>query len=72
MPSTVPSTSSREPQETETAPTVDLQTDQQQNSGPALPDEPAIEADISSREQADVHHDDGGEVMEDNEDTVIY
>lgn len=71
MPSTVPETSPREPQEAETAPTVDLQTDQQQNSAPAPPDEPTVETDTAGREP-DVHHDDGGEVMEDKEDTVIY
>lgn len=50
----------------ETASTVDV------HAAPARTDEPTVETNIPSREHAEVHHDDGGEVMEDNEDTVIY
>lgn len=65
MAATVTEEGSKEPHEMETASTVDV------HAAPARTDEPT-ETNIPSREHAEVHHDDGGEVMEDNEDTVIY
>lgn len=47
------------------------QVKQQQSSEPAKSEAPTNGTD-AGHEQADAHHDDGGEVVEDNEDTVIY
>lgn len=65
-------TASKEPQEA--ADTADAQPKQEQSSEPTRTDAPTNRTNTTGagHEQADVHHDDGGEVVEDNEDTVIY
>lgn len=45
---------------------------QGQNSEPIESEEATNGTDTAAQEQTDAHHDDGGEVVEDNEDTVIY
>lgn len=45
---------------------------QDQSSGSAKPDDTTIHGSATVHDHIDVHHDDGGEVVEDNEDTVIY
>lgn len=61
---------SNEPQEA--ANTENVHPDQEQSSKPTTTDAPTNGTSPAEQEQADVHHDDGGEVVEDNEDTVIY
>lgn len=52
---------------------VGAQTNEEQTSDVARTDTtPTNGTDTAAHEQADAHHDDGGEVVEDNEDTVIY
>lgn len=63
-----PQAESKEPQET--TDTVGAQTNPENNSDPARTDAPTNGTDAHG--QPDAHHDDGGEVVEDNEDTVIY
>lgn len=55
----------------ETTNMVGVQTTTEQNSE-ATTDAPTNGADAAAQAQPDAHHDDGGEVVEDNEDTVIY
>lgn len=45
---------------------------QQDQSSEPTKSEPPTNGTDAAHEQADAHHDDGGEVVEDNEDTVIY
>ena len=52
--------------------TDNVHPEQEQGSKPTTTDAPTHGPSPAEREQADVHHDDGGEVVEDNEDTVIY
>lgn len=61
---------STEPQEA--ANTENVHPEQDQSSKPTTTDAPTNGTSPAEQEQADVHHDDGGEVVEDNEDTVIY
>lgn len=46
--------------------------EQGQISDPTKSEAATNGTDAAGHEQADAHHDDGGEVVEDNEDTVIY
>ena len=55
----------------ETTDTVVAQTNTEHDSE-AMTEAPTNGADGAAQEQPDAHHDDGGEVVEDNEDTVIY
>lgn len=64
-----PQPESREPQETTDM--VGAQTNTEQRE-PVRTDTPANGADEAAHQQSDAHHDDGGEVVEDKEDTVIY
>jgi len=65
-----PQSESREPQETTDM--VGAQTNTEQSSETVRTDTPANGADEAAHQQSDAHHDDGGEVVEDKEDTVIY
>jgi hypothetical protein len=55
----------------ETTDMMDVQTTTEQNPK-ATTDAPTNGTDAAAQAQPDAHHDDGGEVVEDNEDTVIY
>lgn len=60
------------PQEPEVTGEKEEQVVQEQSSEPGKSEPPMNGTDTAGHEQADAHHDDGGEVVEDNEDTVIY
>lgn len=62
-----------EPKEAQEAmDTAGAQSNNEQSSEPSKTDAPTNGTDTAAHEQSDAHNDDGGEVVEDNEDTVIY